>query len=432
MKRLLIVSPHFPPVNAPDAHRVLGALPHLTSLGWETCVLCVDSRDIDLPSDQDSVTGLPSEVKVVSCRALSSRLTRWFGVRTLGWRARGSLYRAGRRIIEEWKPDLVFFSTTQNLLVAAGPRWKREFGVPFVVDVQDPWITDYYDKPDAPKPPGGWKYALSRRLNARLEKRVFDTAEGVVSVSPDYLRDLAARHAAFGATEQRVIPFGADPAAFQEAVAHARVAFLREPGKIHLVSLGAIGPIMRTAVTTLCAQLHGLRNRHPSLAEKLRLHFIGTSYAPGDVAARSVMPIARAHNVDDLVSELTARISWRDAQASMAAADGLIVLTSQDGAYTPSKLAGCFLAGRPALIVTQPESRTTHIAAELGLGTCMQIGDGATDALHDFITDLHSENPAWPRRRRPEQFELYHTTRARTRELTAFFHIVLQHLQSHS
>jgi glycosyltransferase involved in cell wall biosynthesis len=426
MRRLLIVSPHFPPVNAPDAQRVLGALPHLHDLGWDSRVLCVDHRDIDLPADPSSIARLPEDVRVDQCRAWPLALTRFIGMRTLGPRASGSVRKAGAEVISEWKPDLVFFSTTQNAVVAAGPRWKKDHGVPFIVDVQDPWITDYYDRPGAPKPPGGWKYAWSRRRSLRLESEVFNAVDGVVSVSQDYLHDLNARHPRLNTIPQQSIPFGVDVFAFKEAVARAHPPFARESGKIHLVSMGAVGTIMRSAVDELCAQLRDLRRQHPALAARVRIHFIGTSYASRDAAEPSVMPAAAAHGVNDLVHETTERVSWREAQAGMAAADGLIVLTSEDPAYTPSKIAGCFLARRPVLMVTRPESATARLAKELGLGLCMNTDATTPEALHEFITDMQSEHPSWSRRRRDEQFEMHHTTEARTRELALFFQRVIQ------
>ena len=45
MPRLLIISPHFPPINAPDMQRVRMSLPHFVDAGWEVVVLTVDDRE---------------------------------------------------------------------------------------------------------------------------------------------------------------------------------------------------------------------------------------------------------------------------------------------------------------------------------------------------------------------------------------------------
>ena len=116
--------------------------------------------------------------------------------------------------------DLVYFSTTQFIATALGERWQRRFGVPFVVDIQDPWRTDYYERPGAPPPPGGWKYRFARWQAERLEERSWQGAAGFVTVSEDYLAQLRVCYAWFGAKPSAVIPFGAPESDFELVRAH--------------------------------------------------------------------------------------------------------------------------------------------------------------------------------------------------------------------
>jgi len=44
LKKFLIVSPHFPPINAPDMQRVRMSLPYYRRCGWDPEVLTVDER----------------------------------------------------------------------------------------------------------------------------------------------------------------------------------------------------------------------------------------------------------------------------------------------------------------------------------------------------------------------------------------------------
>ena len=425
MRRLLLVSPHFPPVNAPAMYRAFTALPLLRQLGWEPTVLCVDARDVAAPRDERLAAIIPADVRVEACRAWPLALTRRVGMRTLSWRAWRSLDRAGSRLIGETRPDLVLFTTTQYPLVSLGPRWLRKFGVPYVVDLQDPWLTDYYSRPGSPRPPGGWKYAIAHALASRLEPAAFGPAAGFVSVSPDYLSALAARYPWFPAKPQATIPFGVDEREFAAAVSTAAPAFRREPGRVHLVSVGAAGPIMAPALTALFAQLRALRTTSPSLANSLKLHFIGTSYAPEGLARQSVMPIASAHGVGDLVEEATGRLPWHVAQSTLRAADAIIVLTSDERSYTPSKLAACFLAGRPCLIVASPEAGAASVNADLGMGMRLDPSGSTPTALGDFVSDIGRPDPEWPRRRNEQRFSSHYTASARTRELADFLERVL-------
>src|SRR5207248_2676173 len=87
---------------------------------------------------------IPRDVPVHHARALNPRWTRKLGVSAIGLRALPFLYRAGARLIREHQPDLVYFSTTAFPVLVLGRLWKRRFGVPFVVDLQDPWVGEYF------------------------------------------------------------------------------------------------------------------------------------------------------------------------------------------------------------------------------------------------------------------------------------------------
>ena len=85
--RVLIVSPHFPPINAPDHHRVRLALPWLAQHGWNAEILTVHPDDIESPLDETLARTLPPGLTVHSVPAVSPRLTRLLGFGNLAWRA---------------------------------------------------------------------------------------------------------------------------------------------------------------------------------------------------------------------------------------------------------------------------------------------------------------------------------------------------------
>lgn len=422
MKKLLIVSPHFPPVHAPDAQRARVALQFLRNNDWEPAVLCVDPDYVAAPQDEEAARTIPSDIRIERCKAWPLALTRLLRMRTLGWRARGAMHRAGCRLINEFQPDLIFFTTTQYPLVTLGPRWQRKFGVPYVVDIQDPWLTDNYSKPGAPPPPGGWKYRIARILASRLEAPTFRAAAGFVSVSPHYLTTLSQRYPWFSSKSQAVIPFGVDTGGLNASTSPDSPAFTPDPSLIQLVSVGVIGPIMSKALEALFIQLKQLKAEQPEIASKIRLYFYGTSYAPPDIARESVRPLAIQHDLADQVTESTDRLTMSAAQASNLAADGLIILTSDDPAYTPSKLAGCFLVNRPVLLIAHHDSRSHQISEELGLAQLLDSDGSTPQAFAEFITDITSSQPTWPRHRHHEVFTQNHTAEARTKQLAAFLH----------
>ena len=101
-------------------------------------------------------------MRIIEIKAFSPRWTRLIGVGNAGLRCWLPMLFAGLRLLRHEKFDLVFFSTTQFFTFTLGRIWRRLRGVPYVFDMQDPWRTDYYQRPGSRPPPGGWKYRFAR------------------------------------------------------------------------------------------------------------------------------------------------------------------------------------------------------------------------------------------------------------------------------
>src|SRR5947209_1086443 len=143
MGRVLIISPHFPPLNAPDHQRVRMSLPYLHEFGWSATVLAVRPEAVTGGNlDPLLESTVPDDIVVKRVNAISPRVTRLVGLGNLGMRALPFLWRAGNRLLFgrdlrsrlQGKFDLVYFSTTQFPVMILGPIWKKKFGVPYVVD----------------------------------------------------------------------------------------------------------------------------------------------------------------------------------------------------------------------------------------------------------------------------------------------------------
>lgn len=436
MRRVLIVSPHFPPINAPDHQRVRMSLPYFRECGWEPTVLAVDAAQVEGAKDPWLALSLPADVAVHRVGAMSRNLTRHIGMGNIAYRAWFQLRAAGERLLREGKFDLVYFSTTQFVATALGAKWRRKFGVPFVVDLQDPWRTDYYDRPGAPPPPGGWKYRFARWQAHRLEEASWRDAAGFISVSETYFEQLRVRYPWFAGKPSATIPFGASEADFTLARTHPEIlpAFERVPGAVHLVSVGAVGPIMRAAIEHLCAGLSALRTSDPDGAARLRFHFIGTSYVSGEGAELSVAPIATAFGVGDLVREQVNRVGYFAAIKTLLAADAIVIPGSDDAGYNPSKIAPCFLAEKPVLVLAPAGSALERMVTELGFARLARPGSSeGRAALIDFLQALLAA-PTRPPLPLPETratalFASTHTARARTRQQCDLFERALDYAE---
>jgi hypothetical protein len=383
MRRVLIVSPRFAPANAPDMHRVRQSLPYFQDSGWEPVVLAVDPHRCDVPLDPLLERTVPATIRVVRTGVIDRETTRRFGLGNLDVRALPFLARAGGRLLREEAFDLVYFSTTAFAVTALGPFWKRRFGVPFVLDLQDPWVSDYYDRPGAPPPPGGrFKYRLSQLQARMLEPRTLKAAAHVISVSPSYPTMLSERYPWFRPDQSTVLPFGAPESDF-ELLDHTPVAqrvFDPHDGREHWVYAGAAGQIMAFALRAFFSALQADRAARPARYADLRLHFVGTDYAAGDRARKTVEPIAESCGVGDLVEEYPQRIPYFEALQCLRDADALVVPGSDDPGYTASKLYPYVLARKPLLAIFHAQSSVVDIVRRTRAGVVVPFSEGDTTA----------------------------------------------------
>lgn len=358
MKRVLVVTPRFPPVNAPDHQRARLALPYLREFGWEPEVLAVTPETTGGPLDAHLEDTVPDRVGIHRVRAWSPRICRVLGFGNLGWRSRRAIGRRGAQLLRDGRFDAVFMTGTVFNIFPLAVKWRREFGVPFVLDFQDPWVTDYYER-TRKRPPGGWtRYRIATRVDRRDEPDTLRAASGVVSVSPAYVDDLARRHPWFDRSMAEVIPFGAatgDYEIFKFRDVHQR-CFDRNDGRMHWVYVGAAGPVMGTALRGFFGALREFADSHPDVRKHLAVHFIGTSYAHPGKEKPSVLPLARRAKVADLVHEHPARIPYFEALRCMLDASAIIVPGSDDPGYAPSKIHNCLLAQRPLLAILHRDS----------------------------------------------------------------------------
>jgi len=364
-RKVLIVSPRFPPTNAPDMQRIRIALAHLRRFGWEPTILCVDSASAGGPIDPDLAATLPKDVPIVRVRAWSERSCRRFGFGELGYRAVVPLYCAGSALLAHERYDLVFFSTTVFLTFAFGPPWKRRHGCAVVYDFQDPWYTDAPLYGPTTVPGRWWKYRVGRWLARRLERFSLGAADRIVVVSDAYVRDLVRRYPALARDRFTVLPFGGERQDYVVARARGRHGSLLapEPGAVDWVYAGRAGPDMAPVLRALFDGIAELATGNPAFAARLRLHFIGTNYAPPERAAKLVEPIARAARVDGMVREIAARQPYFDAIAALEASHALLMIGSIHGDYNASKLVPYLLSRKPILALFHRDSLTARLAA---------------------------------------------------------------------
>ena len=373
-RRVLIISPHFPPVNAADMQRVRMLLPFFLENGWQAEVLAVEPAQVSSPLDPWLVEGLPADVLVNRVKALGLNWSKVPGLGTLGLRALRALGNAGDNLLANGKFDLVYFSTTVFDVLQLGPRWKLRFGVPFVVDYQDPWVNDYYSKHSGVVPPGGrLKYAVISAINRRTEPRVLRHCIGITSVSPAYPAQLDARYSWFQKVPRLVQPFPGTRRDFERVVnSPGRNHFFNaSDGQIHWVYIGVVVAGMLPALQAL---FKAIKTKMPGEElSRLRMYFIGTSYAPKGQAAPKVLSLAQAYGLTDQVVEQCDRIPYVDTLRCLTEADALLAIGSDDPGYTASKIYPYLLARKPLLAIYHQESSIISLIRAVGGAVCLPM-----------------------------------------------------------
>lgn len=409
MKRVLIISPHFPPLNAPDMQRIRMSLPHYPACGWEPVILTLQDELQDGVREPELLATVPAGMRIIRIPAISTHVGRWFGLGNTGLRVLPYLLWHGSRLLRAGKFDLVFFSTTQFITFPLGRLWRRWFGVPYVIDIQDPWRTDYYERRGSRRPPGGWKYQFARFQAWLLEGWSYRRAGAIMSVSQSYLAELGARYPWFAGMPAEVIRFGGSREDVAAAAAQplAKPLYDRAQGEIHLLYTGASGPVMPHSLAVLFDGLRRYRERWPDRAARLRFHFVGTSYVAEGKGRPSVLPVAAACGVADLVDEIPHRIGHLEALRWQLEADALLLPGSSDLAYSPSKLYPYYLTGRPILGLVFRHSVMESLIDELGCAYMVRFADQEPkqQAYADLATFFDQAIAGFPAQTRPVRNE---------------------------
>ncbi len=376
MKTALIISPRFPPINAADMHRVRQSLPYFREMGWAPHVLAVDPGYVHDNRDDLLLKTVPSDVRVEHVSALPTRWTRPLGVGSLALRALGAYLRAGNRILDRGEVDLVYFSTTAFPILVLGRYWKYRYGVPYVIDMHDPWRPDYYlDEPPSERPPKFW---LAYTMHACLEPIAMGGVDGIISVSQGYCDTLTDRYENISPSDCAVIPFGAaerDFAVLDQADL-TNPFFDTSDDAINVVYVGRGGHDMAPAANGLFGALARELDQDPGLFGKIQMYFVGTSYAEAGEGEKTFAPLAASEGVGDRVTEQPTRVPYFQALHLMRQADMLVVPGSDDPNYTASKLYPYILSETPLLAVFDQQSSVVEVLRETGAGEVVSFSSG--------------------------------------------------------
>jgi hypothetical protein len=363
-------------------HRVRQSLPYFRRFGWDPVVLTVEPRFVEGYRDELLIATVPDDIELHRVEALDPEWTRKVGLGSVALRSMWHCWKKGNELLAHGDIDLVYFSTTAFPLPVLGRYWKSRFGVPYVIDMQDPWHSDYYlDKPREERPPKFW---LSYQMHRLLEPIAMREVDGLIAVTEAYNEDLTQRYGDMDLAATAVIPFGVSEWDYRVVEEHPiDLGFFPRtaPGEIRGVYTGVCNPPMLPTIRALFAALREGLDRDPDTFGRVRLYFVGTNYKQD--AQPVVLLLAREYGVEGHVFEKPERIPYMGALQIQKDCDFLLLIGTADAQYTASKLYPYIFAHRPILAVFSAGSSVVEVMEATGSGeavTFRGIPDAALSA----------------------------------------------------
>jgi glycosyltransferase involved in cell wall biosynthesis len=368
MRKVVILSPYFPPSTIAGVHRPRHLIKHLPDFGWEPIVLCVDEAFHSERLDPGLAALVPKDIRIVKAPAIPAAVTRRFGIGDIGLRGYRGLSNSLSSLLRHEKIDAVLITGSPFYPFLLSKSVKQAFGIPVILDFQDPWVSAWgASRAPMTKP---WAAHYLARL---LEPRAVAFADFITSVSDRQNAELLARYPTFPRDRVAAIPLGGDSEDYDYLRKHP-------PSEREVVlpadafNISYVGTMLPRSIPLLEAIFSAVREFVDQRTEghsRIRLNFVGTSNQPNGFNANRVKPLAERHGIEHLVTEVSQRIPYLEALDVLANSDALMLIGSDEPHYTASKIYPALLSGRPYLGIFHEASSAYEILQRAGGGVVL-------------------------------------------------------------
>jgi hypothetical protein len=339
MRKIVLISLHFPPSAASGAFRMLGFVRHLPAFGWSTSVIACPEVPYE-PVDPGLQGDVPASTHVryveypnARVAGIARRLLTLAGVRD----PHAIWCFAARRACDEWiaqeRPDVILTSGPPHGVHLLGQWLRRRYPVRLVTDFRDSWVDE--------RPPVG----LSASLRGALERATMRASDGIIANAPRAL-DAMARAYPDCAHKMVMVPNGYDPT--------PPVAGLQQPGSNEPLTILHAGELYAGRNPRALLDAMGAAERLAPQAVPWHLRFVGrTPETRLDIVAEAERRQLRSRvSVEGQVSYDTAKDEMRRA--------GILLLMDGAGRRVgvPAKAYEYIGANRPILALAEPDGDT--------------------------------------------------------------------------
>lgn len=397
LKQILIIAYYFPPSGGSGVQRVLKFAKYLPENGWQPTILTVDPAYAAYPDyDESLVEEVPKDIRVVRTRSWDpysfyaklqgrrkqdligtgfvrepankgqiSRLAMWLRANLflpdarVGW-VPFATFAAGRLIRKE-RYHALLTSGPPHSVHLVGRRLHRRFGIPWVVDMRDPW-TDLWSNLVMPQT------RLARWLDATFERSVLKEADTVVSVSDGVGEGLQ--------TKAPIKRYETITNGFDSADIPTATWIRRNDDIFTLTYVGTLyNPQHVPALVQALATV--VRNR------KIRVQFVG----------RVDEAVVRAYREAGLgeILQVVPYVPHVEAIGYMRTANILMVIipkVAYSRGIAPAKMYEYLALGKPILCIGPTDGDPATILSKTRGGVVIDYDD--VDGIQDFIT-MHAD-----------------------------------------
>lgn len=393
-KRVLIITYYWPPSGGSGVQRWLKFAKYLPEAGWEPVIFTPENPDFDL-RDESLEKEVPHQLEVIKFPIWEpyqlfskvKRKSKTHPGRLLEQKEKGLLEKAAIWIRANllvpdprvfWvKPSVKYLTDlVQNgqfqAVITTGPphsmhliglELKKKTGLPWLADFRDPW--SQWEFLDALP-----MHGRIRKKHLELERAVLNSADGVMTISPTFQRDLqklAHRkiHLLTNGFDPSDIPFGFSPKE-------------KKTKQLHLVYSGVIDSI-RNPIPLLKAIKEEFLGTH----EEVRITFVGkVSEHVKEYVAEDSWLVERV--------QFPGYVSHAEVFGFYGQADALVlILTDTKNAQgnIPGKLFEYMATGVPILALGDPKGDSAQIIEEANAGKVIRHEDfvGIQVALRELM-----------------------------------------------
>jgi len=330
LRKVLLLTYHFPPSGAVAVYRMLGLVHYLPKYGWQPVVVAPPRVPWE-PEDASLLAQVPPETpieRVPFASGFVGKIARYLAPESHWlWKARSACH----SMIGEHRPKAIFTSSPPGCVHLLGMRLQKRFGLPWLADFRDPWITNL----PVGRRPARWRCA------SWLEGRVMKRATTLIANTPLNQRGWAEAYPR-EAHKMVTITNGFDPDRFASpptrparekiTILHAGELYHgRDPRPL----LDALGQLQAGPVP-LSVQVEFLGRATEPLFD-----------FPTEIHSRRLENVVR----------LEGQVPYADALKRMVQADILLIVqTPEYRVGVPAKLYEYLGAGRPILALAEPAS----------------------------------------------------------------------------